>query len=156
VGRMHWGPTRHKICVGRVPHVPHGSGAYAWDVVYWSWSWRLLSLSWSWSCSYCLDLITDTPRISCPPIIALKIYCKKTKITATREAEAAETRLSCLWFLMPPTSRPKSEANNAVSRGVSLGGTGTYYRVHFSTRRRSVKRCKFRFPRFFLSYLGCL
>ena len=27
VGRMHWGPTRHKICVGRVPHVPHGSGA---------------------------------------------------------------------------------------------------------------------------------
>ena len=28
VGRMHWGPTRHKICVGRVPHVPHGSGAY--------------------------------------------------------------------------------------------------------------------------------
>jgi len=30
VGRMHWGPTRHKICVGRVPHVPHGSGAYGW------------------------------------------------------------------------------------------------------------------------------
>jgi len=36
VGRMHWGPTRHKICVGRVPHVPHGSGAYAymWNVTY--------------------------------------------------------------------------------------------------------------------------